>query len=95
MYLSARGSSLRPCSASVQGRAYARQNIGQKWITDGGRPVLRSWGSCFSSAAPPAVLYQDECQAGLRHRVLPVLLGGAGTLVNHAHGLLHTCSMRM
>eukprot|EP00965_Chrysotila_dentata_P260079 6213775-Pleurochrysis_carterae.AAC.5 len=35
MHLSARGSSLRSCSASGR-RAYARQNIERKWITNDG-----------------------------------------------------------
>eukprot|EP00965_Chrysotila_dentata_P257231 6212818-Pleurochrysis_carterae.AAC.3 len=50
MHLSARGSSLRPCSASGR-RAYAGQNIGRYWLTDGDRPVLRSCGVMLSSAA--------------------------------------------
>eukprot|EP00965_Chrysotila_dentata_P064285 2130023-Pleurochrysis_carterae.AAC.1 len=37
---------------------------------------------------PPAVVRHVGDQAGLHHRVLPVLLAGAATLVHHAHGLL-------
>eukprot|EP00965_Chrysotila_dentata_P195421 6176980-Pleurochrysis_carterae.AAC.3 len=88
MHLAARGSSsLHPCSASGQ-RAYARQNIGQKWRTEGGRPALRSCGVMLSSAAPPAVVRHVGDQDGLRNGVLPVLLAGAATLVYHAHGLM-------
>eukprot|EP00965_Chrysotila_dentata_P105117 3472195-Pleurochrysis_carterae.AAC.1 len=73
---------------SLMRRAYARQNIRRKWLTNGGRPVLRSCGVIVSSAVPQRWCATLEIRLACDRPLPSVVLGSTGRLVHHALGLL-------